>query len=95
MTELNKILSERGDRYGSFADVANTTMRILRAIQWAKNGKSMSDSQEVALQMIASKIARIANGDPDYIDNWVDIAGYAQLIANKLEAERLHKGGLE
>lgn len=87
MSDLNNILEERGDRYGSFADVANTTIRIQRAIQWAKNGKSMYDYQEVALQMIASKLARIANGDPDYIDNWVDIAGYAQLVANELEVE--------
>ena len=89
MTELNKILSERGDRYGSFADVAKTTM----AIQCAMQGNVMRDYQEAALQMIASKLARIAHGDPDYIDNWVDIAGYAQLVANELEAERLHKGG--
>lgn len=85
--EINKILSERGDRYGSFADVAKTTIQIERAIQSAMNGKSMRDYQGVALQMIASKLARIANGDPDYIDNWVDIAGYAQLVANELEAE--------
>lgn len=91
--DVNKTLSERGDRYGSFADVSSTAMKIQRAIQEAKNGKPMSDSQEVALQMIANKIARIVNGDPDYIDSWVDIAGYAQLVANKLEAERLRKEG--
>ena len=83
MTELNKILSERGSQYGDFADVAKTTMMI----QCAMQGNVMRDYQEAALQMIASKLARIANGDPDYIDNWVDIAGYAQLVANELEAE--------
>lgn len=93
MTELNKILSERGDRYGRFADVAKTTKRIEWAIQWAMHGKSMRDYQEVALQMIASKLARIANGDPDYVDNWIDIAGYALLVVDELEAERLQKGG--
>lgn len=40
-----------------------------------------------ALEMIAHKIARICNGDPNYADNWVDIAGYATLVANRLEKE--------
>ena len=35
--------------------------------------------------MIASKIARIVNGDPDYADNWHDIAGYARLVEKELE----------
>ena len=35
--------------------------------------------------MIAHKIGRILNGDPNYADSWVDIAGYAQLVANELE----------
>lgn len=83
--KINEILSERGDRYGSFADVAKTTMMI----QCAMQGNVMRDYQEVALQMIASKLARISHGDPDYIDNWVDIAGYAQLVANELIAESL------
>lgn len=35
--------------------------------------------------MIAHKIARILNGDPDYDDSWVDIAGYATLVVKKLK----------
>jgi hypothetical protein len=34
--------------------------------------------------MIAHKIGRILNGDPDYIDSWDDIAGYAKLVADRL-----------
>ena len=26
----------------------------------------------------------IINGDPNYIDSWVDIAGYATLVADRL-----------
>lgn len=37
-----------------------------------------------ALEMIAHKIGRILNGDPGYADSWVDIAGYAQLVADRL-----------
>ena len=35
--------------------------------------------------MILHKVARILNGDPDYVDSWADIAGYAQLVVNILE----------
>jgi hypothetical protein len=34
--------------------------------------------------MIAHKIGRILNGDPNYADSWIDIAGYAQLVADRL-----------
>jgi hypothetical protein len=34
--------------------------------------------------MIATKMSRIVNGNPDKIDNWDDIAGYAKLVADKL-----------
>lgn len=40
--------------------------------------------QREALEMIAHKIARIVNGDPGYLDNWNDLAGYAQLVAQEL-----------
>jgi hypothetical protein len=35
--------------------------------------------------MIFHKLARIANGDPNYHDSWHDIAGYAKLVADRLE----------
>jgi hypothetical protein len=35
--------------------------------------------------MIAHKIARIINGDETYSDSWADIAGYAKLVADRLE----------
>ena len=34
--------------------------------------------------MITNKMARIVNGDPNYIDNWHDIAGYATLVEQEL-----------
>jgi len=39
----------------------------------------MSASHREALEMIAHKIGRILNGDPNYADSWHDIAGYAKL----------------
>jgi len=38
--------------------------------------------------MIAHKIGRILNGDPNYADSWIDIAGYAKLVADRLTVEQ-------
>jgi len=45
----------------------------------------LAADQREALEMIAHKIARIINGDPNYADSWVDIAGYAKLVSDRLE----------
>ena len=37
--------------------------------------------------MVQHKIARILNGDPNYIDNWIDLVVYSQLVVNRLEKE--------
>jgi len=44
----------------------------------------MGEDQWEALEMIATKLSRIVNGNPNKIDNWDDIAGYATLVADRL-----------
>jgi hypothetical protein len=86
-TNINEMLAGREARYGSFeyhALISQTLKDDMR--QHPGWGLLVSDQRE-ALEMIAHKIARILNGDPDYADNWIDIAGYATLVANRLETE--------
>jgi hypothetical protein len=80
-------LTERGDRYGKFSGHAQVTQEIKRVISRhaAALGKTFTDSQWESLEMIAHKIGRIVNGDPDHVDSWVDIAGYAKLVADELQ----------
>lgn len=47
--------------------------------------QEFEDDQVEALEMIAHKIGRIINGDPNYADSWHDIAGYAKLVADRLD----------
>jgi len=79
-------LQERGQRYGKFTGHAQIAMDLKRVIHLAvvERDKELSDDQVEALHMICHKIGRIINGDPDYADSWHDIAGYAQLVANRL-----------
>ena len=89
MTDIDKTLAERGKRYGEFkghAEIAQKLKGVIRTYE-AFRGCDLDVDQREALEMIAHKIARILNGDPDYIDNWVDIAGYAKLVADRLNSE--------
>lgn len=42
-------------------------------------------------EMVQHKVARILNGDPRYDDNWVDIAGYSTLVAQRLKQQSAEK----
>lgn len=86
MTDVKAMLTEREERYGSFEGHANIAQALKRVMHTAQSKKMQSDQCE-ALDMIQHKIARILNGDPNYADNWIDIAGYATLVANRLEAK--------
>lgn len=72
-------LQERGSRYGDFKDQGRITQTIKNAMRFNTNWGALSDDKKEALDMIASKISRILNGDPEYWDSWHDIAGYAML----------------
>lgn len=85
--DLNQILTERGDRYGRFVDHAKISQEMKRLIyrQLDARSQDLDDDQLEALEMICHKVARIINGDPDYSDSWRDIAGYAALVADRLD----------
>ena len=85
--QVGEILVQRGNRYGTFRDNANTTQTIKQAFQCAPNWGTLDAHHKESLEMIAHKIARILNGDPNYDDSWVDIAGYAQLVVDIIRGE--------
>lgn len=84
---IGDILQERGEYYGIFTGQAEISQGLKRII--AAKAHNLADDQREALEMIAHKIARILNGDADYEDSWVDIAGYATLVSTRLYQEKL------
>lgn len=87
-TDIEQILAERGSRYGSFDGHARITQSLKQEfVINAKKYSVMSDSQKEAIDMIFHKIGRIGNGDPNYLDSWVDIVGYAQLVVDELKSQ--------
>lgn len=90
MNDIGKVLEERGERYGKFVDHARISQSFKGFVRNSHQDSwdRLSYSQKESLDMIFHKIARILNGDPDYADSWVDIAGYAKLIADELSGEK-------
>ena len=84
-TALDNILTERGSRYGKFTGHAAIAQGLKDFMRDQNNWEILSDDQREALEMIAHKIGRILNGDPNYDDSWVDIGGYAGLIVKRLQ----------
>lgn len=84
VNDISATLEERGQRYGVFIKHASVSQDIKRALFDCRHRESLAPDQVEALEMIAHKLGRIVNGDPNYVDSWVDIAGYAKLVADRL-----------
>lgn len=87
----SEVLKERGKRYGQFVDQAGIAQGIHSVIEYGmqcsgkKKHKDFYVDELEAINMIVNKLARIVNGDPHYSDSWRDIAGYATLVADRLD----------
>lgn len=84
---LEHLLDKRAEQYGSFMASAETAIKIKGAIHGAiaRHDVHLFPDQILALDMIAVKISRIVNGNASHKDSWIDIAGYAKLVADRLE----------
>lgn len=87
---VQSILAQRGARYGNFTDQAEHCLIIkgtIFGLMGIEKVQTLKSDQIEAILNIANKLARITNGDPHYHDSWQDIAGYAQLVADRLIAD--------
>ena len=89
MSDLEKTLAQRCEVYGRFVDHAAISQSIKRAMRAAPGWQELPDDMRESLEMLAHKVARILNGNPDYADSWHDIAGYAALVEKRLKGEVL------
>jgi len=83
---VDTTLDGRQDRYGPYAGHALIAQALKDVMHGSRGWDRLSPSQREALDMIQHKVARVLNGDPNYGDNWHDIAGYARLVERELEA---------
>jgi hypothetical protein len=87
-SSVDVVLEERGSRYGDFKYNALITQQCEEIFKdHAPHYWSLKPIQREALHMIIQKLSRAACGDSTYVDNWVDICGYAQCVVNFLDAD--------
>lgn len=86
---IDATLAERQSTYGNFEDVAFVTENIMAVLGRVRvNGlQDLPNTHRMALYMIASKMARIVNGDFNHLDSWHDIGGYAKLVEKLIDGE--------
>ena len=84
---VDATLDARAVDYGKFIEGAEVMQMLKRVVQNALSNrdKVLAHDQAESLDMIIHKIGRIVNGNPDVVDHWLDIAGYAKLVADRLE----------
>lgn len=81
---MTDILDEREKTHGSYANTAATAQALKDVMKQGVNWRTLDDTQREALDLIATKIARILSGNPYEVDHWRDIGGYAVLVARLL-----------
>lgn len=81
-TKITEVLNERQTTHGDFTENAFISQSLKHVIN--QHNDHLLDHQREALDMIAHKISRILAGNANFKDHWVDIAGYAQLVADRV-----------
>lgn len=81
---MSKLLEQRGQNYGDFSGQASISQGLKDVARKGVQYDSLKPFQKESVEMILHKIARIVNGNPNYIDSWKDIIGYLQLVVDKL-----------
>lgn len=84
---VDDILDDRAKDYGKFIEGAEIMQMLKRVVHNAieQRGTPLAFDQREAIDMIIHKLGRIINGNPDKVDSWRDVAGYATLVADRLE----------
>lgn len=81
---IDATLAERGKNYGPFIENARIAQDLKDALHKSPKWATLQPDMKEGLELIASKIGRMLSGDPNYVDSWHDIAGYALLIEKRL-----------
>lgn len=86
-TDVDDVLNDRAKDYGKFIEGAEIMQMLKRLVHnyIEQRGTPLAFDQREAIDMIIHKLGRIINGNPDKVDHWTDIAGYAKLVADRLE----------
>ncbi len=83
--KLTDDLKARNKSHGCFEETSKLTQCMKWLVRKGMNWKKLSYIQQEAIDCISMKMARIISGDPDWLDSWYDIQGYAELARQDAE----------
>ena len=83
---IEQTLAERNRYSPAFIELAKMSQHLKRTMRTAPNWPALPADVKEALEMIQLKVARALIGDPEYIDNFLDIEGYARLVRERIES---------
>ena len=83
-TDIEAITAERGEQYGDFTEQGRIAQNLKMDMHELPGWEKLEPHQREALDMIQHKISRILNGNPNNVDSWADIAGYAHIVAIRI-----------
>lgn len=83
--DIESTLEERRGQHGDFEEHAICTQKLKGVVSqclkdFDKDDEHLLYAQQEAIDMIFHKVGRIVAGDPNVVDHWHDIAGYALLV---------------
>lgn len=82
-----ELIESREGTHGNFVARSETSQKIKEQFNYASKMRPFYMNE--SLDSIAVKLSRIIHGDSKNMDHWRDIAGYAQLVVDELEAAEL------
>lgn len=83
-TGIHATLSERGQNYGAFATHAAISQALKTVMHGTDGWGKMQPDQRECLEMVMHKIARLLNGNPQFLDTYRDCVGYLQLVIDRM-----------
>ena len=79
------IIQEREKTHGNYKVQSGWSQTLKDMLRATPNWHYLNDGQKEALELIATKLARLTHGDPNYPDHPKDISGYAKLYEISIE----------
>ena len=77
-------IAARHETHGDYADTARYAQHLKTTMHNTRNWIRLSPDKREALDLIATKLARILSGEPNEPDHWLDLEGYARLARERL-----------
>lgn len=79
MTSTEALINQRRETHGDWKEQATLSHDLKSMVHRSRQWNVMEKHQREALDMIMTKVSRICTGNPNEVDHWNDIAGYATL----------------